>query len=179
MLSIRQIYKEDYPAGKKVSFQYTSEKYYEILSERTENGWIFSLQEERFETPFVKNLEEEIFETYKEGSEVYVAEIDGQEAAIIVIQKMEWNNTLLVHDLYVRPEFKKMGVGSSLIELAKKRAVELGVRLLTLETQTSNYPAIQFYLKNGFEIIGWNTMSYTNEDVKNHEVRLEMGYLIE
>ncbi|SOC43232.1 GNAT family N-acetyltransferase [Ureibacillus acetophenoni] len=178
MLSIRQIYKEDYPAGKKVSYQYTSQKYYEIIYGRTDKGWNFSLVEENFETPFVKELEEEIFEPYKEGAEVYVAEINGEEAAIMVIQKMEWNNTLLLHDLYVKQEFKKNGIGTRLIEKAKERAVKLGVRLITLETQTSNFSAIQFYLKNGFEIIGFNTMSYTNDDVKNKEVRLEMACIV-
>lgn len=178
MLSIRQVYQDDYSAGKKVSYRYTSDKYYEIIYERTNNGWNFSLVEEMFETPFVKELEEEIFDPYKEGSEVYIAEINGEEAAIMVIQEMEWNNTLLIHDLYVKPEFKKNGIGTNLIEVAKRRAVELGVRLITLETQTSNYPAIQFYLKNGFEVIGFNTMSYTNDDVKNKEVRLEMAYIV-
>lgn len=178
MVSIRQIYVEEYPVGKKVIFQYTSEKYYKVRSEKVENGWYFSLVKEAFETPFVKEMEEEIFEPYKEGSEVYIAEIEGQEAAIVVIQEMEWNNTLLIHDLYVNPEYKNNGIGTKLIETAKRRAIELGARLVTLETQTSNYPAIQFYLKNGFEVIGFNTMSYTNDDVKSKEVRLEMAYII-
>ncbi|KGR79437.1 GNAT family N-acetyltransferase [Ureibacillus manganicus] len=178
MVSIRQIYLEEYPVGKKITFQYTSKKYYKVHSEKTENGWNFSLVEGAFETPFVKEMEEEIFEPYKEGSEVYVAEIEAQEAAVMVIQKMEWNNTLLVHDLYVKPDFKNSGIGTRLIEQAKSRAIELGVRLIALETQTSNFPAIQFYLKNGFEVIGFNTMSYTNDDVKNKEVRLEMAYIV-
>ncbi|MFC4355632.1 GNAT family N-acetyltransferase [Chryseomicrobium palamuruense] len=137
-----------------------------------------SLTEAVREEPFVKHLVEEIFESYKEGSEVYVAEIDGKEAAILTIQYMEWNKTLLIHDLYVDAAYSKQGLGSRLIERAKERAHELGARALTLETQTSNYPAIQFYLKNGFELIGFNTMSYTNTDVQNKEVRIEMGFLI-
>ncbi|MGN7477702.1 GNAT family N-acetyltransferase [Solibacillus silvestris] len=178
MLTVRQIYQQDYPAGKKVFYKYTSEQYYNIRMERKENGWIFILNEERFDAPFVKKMEEEIFEPYKEGSEVYVGEVDGEECAVIVIQQMEWNNTLLIHDLYVDERFKKMGIGRTLIEAAKKRAAELGVRSITLETQTANYPAVQFYLKNGFELIGLNTISYTNEDVKNHEVRIEMGFIL-
>lgn len=179
MLTIRQVYQKDYPAGKQMLYKYTSEKYYEMRMERKNNGWNFSLTEERFVAPFVKELEEEIFEPYKEGSEVYLAELNGEESAIMVIQQMEWNNTLLIHNLYVDERFKKNGIGRSLIEVAKKRASELGVRSLTLETQTSNYPAVQFYLKNGFELIGFNSISYTNGDVKNHEVRIEMGYMLD
>nr|WP_225650338.1 GNAT family N-acetyltransferase [Mesobacillus subterraneus] len=136
------------------------------------------MAEERFEFPFVKRFEEEIFEPYKEGSEVYLAEFGEEEAAVMVIQHMEWNNTLLIHDLYVDDRFKKKGIGRSLIEVAKKRAAELGVRAINLETQTSNYPAIQFYMKSGFDLIGFNTISYSNEDVVKKEVRIEMGYIL-
>lgn len=72
-----------------------------------------------------------------------------------------------------------MGIGTRLIDLAKTRATELGIRAIMLETQTSNYPAIQFYLKNGFKLVGFNSISYSNEDVKKNEVRLEMGYILE
>lgn len=179
MLTVRQIYSKNYPTGKKVFYKYTSDKYYELHIESTDNGWNFSITEEIFVTPFVKELEEEIFESYKEGSEYYLAELNGIESAIMVIQKMEWNDTLLIHDLYVDDRFKGYGIGRSLIEVAKKRATELGVRAITLETQTSNYPAVQFYLKNGFELVGFNTISYTNEDVNNKEVRIEMANIIE
>jgi ribosomal protein S18 acetylase RimI-like enzyme len=179
MVTIRQIYQKDYPTGKKVSYKYRSERYYETHIERNDNGWNFSLTEGSFVDPFDKNYEEEIFEPYKHGSEVYLAELNEEETAIMVIQKMEWNNTLLIHDLYVDDRFKKNGIGSILIEVAKKRATELGVRAIYLETQTSNYPAIQFYLKNGFEFIGFNSISYSNEDVEKNEVRIEMGFLLE
>lgn len=179
MLTIRQIHPKDFPFGKKVFYTYTSQKYYQLHSEKAENGWSFSLKEETFETPFVKELEEEIFEPYKEGSEVYLAEWDGEEAAIMVIQEMEWNHTLLIHDLYVQSRFQRLGIGNSLIEAAKKRADELSVRSIMLETQTSNYPAVQFYLRNDFDMIGFNTISYSNDDVKNKEVRIEMAYLPE
>ncbi|WP_339252712.1 GNAT family N-acetyltransferase [Sporosarcina sp. FSL W8-0480] len=178
MLTVHQIYQSDYPTGKKVFYKYTSEKYYNIQIDKNANGWNFSLTEERFAFPFEKEIQEEIFEPYKEGSEYYLAKLHDEEAAIMVIQQMEWNNTLLIHDIYVEDRFKKKGIGRSLLDVAKKRATELGVRSIMLETQTSNYPAIQFYLKNGFELIGFNTISYSNEDVKKNEVRIEMGYKI-
>ncbi|MDW0116512.1 GNAT family N-acetyltransferase [Sporosarcina thermotolerans] len=176
MLTVRQIYQKDYPNGKKVFYKYTSEKYYNIHIDRNDNGWNFSLTEERFACPFVKEIQEEIFEPYKEGSEYYLAKLHDEEVAIMVVQQMEWNNTLLIHDLYVDDRYKKNGIGRILMEVAKKRATELCVRSIILETQTSNYPAIQFYLKNGFELIGFNSISYSNEDVKKNEVRIEMGY---
>lgn len=178
MVTIRQIYQKDYLNGKKVIYKYKSERYYETHIERKDNGWNLSLTERIFVDPFEKKYEEEIFEPYKEASEVYLAELNDEEAGIMVIQKMEWNNTLLIHDLYVDDQLKKNGIGSILIEIAKKRATRLGVRAICLETQTSNYPAIQFYLKNGFDFIGCNSISYSNKDVKKNEVRIELGFLL-
>ncbi|MFY0742770.1 GNAT family N-acetyltransferase [Solibacillus silvestris] len=179
MLTVRQIHKKNYPMGKKVFYNYTSEKYYEIYMEATQNGWNFSLTKKQFEIPFEKNIEEEIFDPQKNGSEFYVSETNGEESGVLVIQHMEWNNTLLIHNLYVDNRFKRQGIGNALFELTKKRACELGVRMITLETQTSNYPAIQFYLKNNFQLIGFNLNSYSNEDIKKKEIRIEMGYFME
>jgi ribosomal protein S18 acetylase RimI-like enzyme len=179
MVNIRRIDPKNYPFGKQVFYQYTSEKYYDVQVETCMNGWNFSLREQVFEIPFEKNLEEEIFDSHKEGSEVYVSEHNGEESGIIVMQHMEWNRTLLIHNLYVAQQFKRKGIGSALLAVAQKRAHELGVRMITLETQTSNYPAIQFYLKNGFQLIGLNVNSYSNEDLKKKEVRIEMGLLLE
>ena len=179
MYTIRRLDPLDYPMGKQVVYQYTSEKYYEVETEKSMNGWSFSLEEQKFAQPFEKSLVEDIFESYLEGTEVYVSECKGEEAGVIVMQHLEWNNTLLIHHLYVEQQFKRKGIGSALLIFAQKRARELSVRMITLETQTSNYPAIQFYLKNGFQLIGLNVNSYSNEDMEKKEVLIEMGCKIE
>ena len=86
------------------------------------NGWSFSLEEQKFAQPFEKSLVEDIFDSNFEGSEVYVLECKGEEAGVIVMQNMEWNNTLLIHHLYVTQQFKRKGVGSVLLDFAHKRA---------------------------------------------------------
>lgn len=178
MITIKRIYKDDFPEGKKITYSYTSEKYYNVLSEKHDNGWTFTLKEELFDTPYVKHLEDDLFDEYREAAEVYIAEINGVEAAIMVILEMSWNKTLVISDLYVQSEYKGHGIGSRLIDLAKNRAQELGARAVVVETQTSNYPAIQFYLKKGFTIVGFNTISYSNDDGSKKEVRLELAYLL-
>jgi hypothetical protein len=47
--------------------------------------------------------------------------------------------------------------------------------MLVLETQTCDVPAINFYLKFGYELIGFDTAAYSNEDIEKREVRLELG----
>jgi ribosomal protein S18 acetylase RimI-like enzyme len=58
---------------------------------------------------------------------------------------------------------------------AIKLANEKGARMLVLETQTCNVAAIDFYLKFGFELIGFDAAAYSNQDIEKKEVRLELG----
>ena len=178
MLTIRQIDANQYPNGKKVLYTYETTTFYQIKNVQTEEGWTFTLQEQPLEQPFVKQLEEELFDDYKDGSDYYVADWNGEEAGVLVVQQMGWNHTLLIHNLYMYESFKRLGIGSKLMEFVKDRAQVLDVRAITLETQTSNYPAVQFYLKSDFQLVGFNTISYSNEDVEKGEVRLEMAYII-
>ncbi len=54
-------------------------------------------------------------------------------------------------------------------------AAKTGARMIVLETQTCNENAIAFYRRHGFEIIGFDMYSYSNDDPDRHEVRIEMG----
>ena len=50
-----------------------------------------------------------------------------------------------------------------------------GARMIILETQSCNVPAISFYLKHGFELVGFDAASYSNKDLEKGEVRMEFG----
>jgi ribosomal protein S18 acetylase RimI-like enzyme len=61
---------------------------------------------------------------------------------------------------------------------AVKLGKEKGARMLVLETQSCDVPAIGFYLRFGFELIGFDAAAYSNEDIAKKEVRLEFGLKI-
>jgi ribosomal protein S18 acetylase RimI-like enzyme len=61
------------------------------------------------------------------------------------------------------------------MQRAVRVANKKSARMLVLETHSCNVPAIDFYLKHGFELIGFDIAAYSNEDVKKKEVRLEFG----
>ena len=48
----------------------------------------------------------------------------------------------------------------------------------TLETQNINVPAIDFYLRMGFTFCGTNLFFYSNDDVGENEVMIEMAFLL-
>ena len=66
----------------------------------------------------------------------------------------------------------------ALIDLAKEKAREQGRRAIILETQSCNTAAIAFYRRQGFQLIGYDTCCYTNNDVQRREVRFNFGYFL-
>ena len=67
-------------------------------------------------------------------------------------------------------------LGKRLMDKAKEVAVAQGRRAIILETQSCNTNAIGFYLHQGFELIGFDTCCYTNNDIGRQEVRINLGY---
>ena len=178
MIEIIKINSEDYPQNKKVLFTYKSDKYYGVLI--TEDPiWNVSLELKEFETTFAKSMEVDIFDDYKQDLQCYIAKINDQEVGIISFNLQDWNNTFRIWDLYIDEKFQGQGIGKTLVEIAINQAEEEGIRAIVLETQTSNYNAIKFYLKSGFRFIGLDTIHYSNQDIENKEVRIEMAYFIE
>lgn len=179
LLNIKRIFKEDYPNGKKIIYEYTSDKYYDVLYKEDENGWTIDLSIKYFDPPFHKYLEGNLFEDYIEGIECYIAELNGEEVGVVSFSHEKWNNVLRINDIHTYQSAQNKGIGSEFMALLKERAAKIGVRAIVLETQTSNYPVIQFYKKHGFNLIGCNLFSYSNNDVEKKEVRIEMGLVLE
>ena len=88
----------------------------------------------------------------------------------------EWSNRLLITELFVGEEIRGQGYGKKLIDLAKAITIQKKYRVLMLETQSSNVNAVDFYLHEGFTLIGFDSCCYTNRDMERREVRFNMGW---
>ena len=73
-------------------------------------------------------------------------------------------------------ELRHQGIGKMLMDKAKEIAIGQNRRAIILETQSCNTNAIGFYLHEGFELIGFDTCCYTNNDIGRREVRINLGY---
>lgn len=179
MLKIEEIFAQDHPDGKPINFTYTSDYHYKVTLATEATGWQLRLQAEQLAVPFTKEpMHGPLFEDYKENLRAFTAKWDGVEAGLTAYNYQEWNNTIRVWDLYVHPDYKRKGIATALMNMIKSAAREAGVRAVVLESQTSNYPAISFYLSQGFDLVGLDTISYSNEDVSKGEVRIELGWLV-
>lgn len=160
-----------------VRYSYSSERYYDLVIENDSDRWTVDLLLKEFPALFVKEESYNLLDPFKEHPIAYGA-FDGCKELGLILFEREWNNSLRIWDILVWEECRRMGVGRKLMDAARDYAITSGMRRLVLETQSCNYPAISFYLKYGFELAGFDTACYSNEDIERREVRLEFHYLL-
>lgn len=168
---ISKLNKEEY-VGKRFIARYMTKGYYDI--QRISNGFEFIYTE--FDEEKEISFEDSFFNEWLEEPVAYGAFEDGQLVGFVEGTIEEWNNRYRISNICVF-DFEKRhgGVGSKLMETILREAKQSGARMVVLETQSCNENAITFYKKNGFEIIGFDLYSYSNDDPEKHEVRIEMG----
>ncbi|MHA2290107.1 MAG: GNAT family N-acetyltransferase [Promethearchaeota archaeon] len=178
MTRIIQIYNKDYPKNKKVVLEYTSKYYYKLKAKKKVNneGWIFEWRKTSFNETFRKKWEGNLFEAFKGEAEYYILEnIKKEEIGILAFEHLSHSNRTRIWDIYIQSNHRRNGFGTLLLNYVQTKAKNLKSRALVLECQNTNYKAINFYLKNGFKLIGFDLEAYTQEQGGGIEVRFEMG----
>ncbi len=107
----------------------------------------------------------------------YVALAGGQVAGVILLNVEEWRSMARIEDLIVGRHFRRYGIGSLLLNCAADWARNRGCHALLLETQNINYPAIQFYLRNGLEVWSISQHHYPPGPIE-HEIAIFMGKML-
>ena len=168
--------KEKYK-GTPVPLDYRNDSYYDLeISPMDENGCTVSLVRKPAEV-FTRDHSDSQYEEYWENAEAYgVVGDQGEVLACIEMCPEEWSNRLLVTELWVSEGLRGKGIGKRLMDKAKEIAASQNRRAVFLETQSCNTNANGFYLHQGFELIGFDTCCYTNDDIGKKEVRLNLGY---
>ncbi len=67
-----------------------------------------------------------------------------------------------INNLAVKPEFRRMGVATALLNYALREAARRGARRATLEVRRSNDAARRLYERFGFAVAGIRRGYYTN-----------------
>lgn len=168
-----------------IPMRYTTEEYYDVRIEKDGQGFQVIFSREKFSTPVSHYPEEydfpdKLYQDHWEKAFAWgvVEENDGKQelAACIETCPEEWSNRLMVTELWVHEKYRRKGIGHALMKIAKEQAVLEHRRAVILETQSCNVSAIQFYLREGFELIGFDSCCYSNRDMDRKEVRLDLGY---
>jgi GNAT superfamily N-acetyltransferase len=104
----------------------------------------------------------------------YVALAAGQIAGAVLLNVEQWRSVARIEDIIVGRQFRRFGIGSLLLNCASDWARNRGCWAIVLETQNVNYPAIQFYLRNGLDVWSVHQLFYPPGPVE-HEVAIFMG----
>jgi ribosomal-protein-alanine N-acetyltransferase len=96
------------------------------------------------------------------ASRCWVAELDGQIVAMIVV----W---LIVDEAHVatvatHPAYRRQGIGSRLLAHALRQLIQDGARSSFLEVRVSNLAAQEMYHKFGYEVTGRRRRYYRDND---------------
>jgi len=162
----------------KLKFRYFTKKHYAVTVFHKKDGWKIKLVLEALPKQIEKRFEGGLFQDFVDEPRVFAAELEGKQVGWIELGFQEWNNRMRIWELLVEEGFRRKGIGTLLVDHAVKLSKRRVARMLVVETQSCNVPAINFYLKHGFELVGFDVAAYSNEDIERGEVRLEFGLKI-
>ena len=90
---------------------------------------------------------------------VYFA-YDGENCVGQILIAKTWNNYAHIEDISIAEDYRRQGIGATLLAKAETWAKANNLNALSLECQDNNVLASRFYKKNGFAIGGVNTELY-------------------
>ena len=191
-IDVRSVAITDAPALHKLDYSFETDRIYTLrvngkLAQNDDTmqtldrpALAFELWETPVDPPIYKSFREyehklEEVETRLNSVEGgYVALAGGQIAGAVLLNVEQWRSIVRIEDIIVGRQFRRYGIGSLLLNCASDWARNRSCWAIVLEAQNVNYPAIQFYLRNGFEVWSINQHFYPPGSVE-HEVAIFMG----
>ena len=156
-------------------FTYTSDAYYDAAVTFQKDGFGVQFNRKKFDTPIEVSNYDTLYQPAWKGCRAYgILDAKGEPVAFLELYHEGWNNRMRITQLLVREQVRRQGMGRFLIDAAKKKAKQAGCRHLVLEAQSNNVPALDFYFSQGFVFGGTNLYFYTNDDIGEREVMLEL-----
>ena len=168
---VRKLDEKEYK-GRKYKSEILSDRYLSI--EPGEEGfdvrWVMS------EEPLRMTVSDEILADWLEDPAAYGAFEEDRLAGFVEGFLEKWNNRYKISNICVFDhDDRRSGTGTMLMDAILKEAAGTGARMAVLETQTFNYPAVSFYQKHGFQIIGFDRYAYSTRGTEEHNMLITMG----
>ena len=170
--------------GTPILLKYTTNEYYDLETIENDDCFEVKMVKKKFNNPVTHSPEEydfpdSLYQDHWEKAEAFgIVGENNELLACIEICPEEWSNRLMVTELWVKDELQRKGIGTALMNLAKNKAKIQKRRAIILETQSCNVRAIDFYRKQGFQLIGYDSCCYTNIDIEKHEIRFDFGFFL-
>ena len=159
----------EFEALKRLDAGFTSARIFHI----TREGHRFTLADKAALPPLMKcyslaNLANQVLPT----DHTLVAEDAGVLVGVASMRFEAWNKRAMLRHLYISAAHRRRGAGRALVEAVATRAIAAHARCLWVETQNTNHPAVEFYLRLGFHLCGFDTSLYTMSTHPSAEIGL-------
>jgi ribosomal protein S18 acetylase RimI-like enzyme len=179
--SCRELTLREVRAAPRIRSGYVTDRVFRVRREvdSQQIGW--RLEEKRLDRPLEKVYDDgdvddwldSYQETAESGSMRFIGAFDSSDlVGLVTWTHAKWNNTLWLADIRVMSDRQRSGAGSRLMKRLQHEVSKAHARGIRLETQITNYPAIQFYRKHGFAPSGLDDHLYSNRDLEKQEVAL-------
>jgi ribosomal protein S18 acetylase RimI-like enzyme len=175
MIVINELLPDQY-RGHLILVRYVTDEYIDVISlpDRIE------FKHKRFFAPQAKSFDARLFEPWLEQPIAFGAFADDRLVGVIEGSLETWNQRFRITNLWIDESLRRQGIAKQLMRTLIDEAIKRNrPRALILETQSCNVAAIALYQSFGFDLIGLDTMCYGNNDIEQHEVRLEWGKRIQ
>ncbi|MGV8027023.1 MAG: GNAT family N-acetyltransferase [Anaerolineaceae bacterium] len=113
-----------------------------------------------------------LFDRWKDLSIILVGCIDNVPVGYISSSSIQTTSNVWIKDLVVHERWRRQGVATSLIKAIAAWGEERGLKRMTLEMSSKNYPAICLSKNLNFEFCGYNDYYYENNDIAIFFARL-------
>ncbi|MCX7813668.1 MAG: GNAT family N-acetyltransferase [Pseudothermotoga sp.] len=163
----------------KLEYHWETFDIYRVEVAEDEDGWVVKVKRSKNDERVVKTFREYLYRPWMEDCEIYGLELDGKIVGWMTLSYEHWCNRLRIFELFILEEYRNRGFGSMLLNKAKEIAKEKKFRAIVLDTHNSNFKAIEFYRKHGFELNGFDITQYHNDDVDRNEVRIDLVFKIQ
>ncbi len=162
-----------------LEYKYSTSERYRVNTVQTKQVMSLEFVREKLPKTLYFENNDTLFQEYWDNPEAYgIFDKDGNLCAVVEVAFEEWNNRMRLTQLLVYEPYRRKGFGKRLMDFAKSMARERDYRIIVVETQTNNVNAIDFYASQGFKFCGSNIFFYSNDDIGEDEVMLEMAYLV-
>lgn len=162
---------------------YRTDVIYQIEKENKNTSFVFSIKEKKLNTKYIKEWETidssvAFFQEIINKGHSFGAYEEGVLIGLILLDYYKWNNSMWIENIRISEKHQGIGLGRSFIRKSIEEAKTVKSRILGLETQSTNYPAVQFYLKCGFQISGVDFSRYPQRSGDLEQVAIIMNYKI-
>lgn len=150
---------------------YDSDAVWQMSLQPDANGWQIRFRSERLPrtihstyTPQVARLERAL----QEDQCLLVAttrEENPQHIGYLTLHYQAAEGVALVQDVVVARSYRGVGIGTRLVNIARRWAIEKSARVFMMEVQTRNMPGIQFCQSMGLTFCGFNDHYFPHHEI--------------